>query len=160
MTTRNVGIVFSPTLGVPANVMALMLAEYELVFCWDDPVKAKVAKEREREMLERWGSEGAKNTATPAQHQQQHQQQPLQQLPPPPVKGGWDTSDEAPSVEDIKKSERRARREAAGMSVMPQGRNAFRQKHQQQHEIEGREEDEEVVVVEDSDDQYDIDAYT
>ncbi|KAI9360021.1 hypothetical protein DFJ73DRAFT_793640 [Zopfochytrium polystomum] len=53
MSFRNVGIVFSPTLGVPANIMTLMLAEYELVFCWDDPVKASAAKEREREMLER-----------------------------------------------------------------------------------------------------------
>ncbi|KAI9314686.1 Rho GTPase activation protein, partial [Zopfochytrium polystomum] len=32
MSVRNVGIVFSPTLGVPANIMTLMLAEYELVF--------------------------------------------------------------------------------------------------------------------------------
>ena len=32
MSLRNVGIVFSPTLGVPAGVLSLMVAEFEYVF--------------------------------------------------------------------------------------------------------------------------------
>ncbi|KAJ3391931.1 hypothetical protein HDU84_005079 [Entophlyctis sp. JEL0112] len=35
MNVRNMGIVFAPTLGVPAVVFILMLAEFEDVFCWD-----------------------------------------------------------------------------------------------------------------------------
>ncbi|KAJ1555510.1 hypothetical protein HK405_001184, partial [Cladochytrium tenue] len=107
MTVRNVGIVFSPTLGVPANIMTLMLAEYDLVFCWDDPVKANVAKERERKMLERWARQRD-------EQQQQHQQ------------GLEDEGDAAamhsakrPDYDDEARRVRRARREAAGMSVMP-----------------------------------------
>jgi len=36
MTMRNVGIVFSPTLGIPAGVFSLMLAEFNRVFNVDD----------------------------------------------------------------------------------------------------------------------------
>jgi RalA-binding protein 1 len=36
MTMRNVGIVFSPTLGIPAGVFSLMLAEFKKVFKVDD----------------------------------------------------------------------------------------------------------------------------
>jgi RalA-binding protein 1 len=32
MTMRNVGIVFSPTLGIPAGILSLMLGEFDLVF--------------------------------------------------------------------------------------------------------------------------------
>jgi RalA-binding protein 1 len=32
MTMRNVGIVFSPTLGIPAGILSLMLAEFDRVF--------------------------------------------------------------------------------------------------------------------------------
>ncbi|KAJ3279154.1 hypothetical protein HK104_001703, partial [Borealophlyctis nickersoniae] len=32
MTVRNIGIVFSPTLGIPAGVFTLMMAEYESIF--------------------------------------------------------------------------------------------------------------------------------
>lgn len=32
MTMRNVGIVFSPTLGIPAGVFSLMLGEFNRVF--------------------------------------------------------------------------------------------------------------------------------
>ncbi|KAJ3011619.1 hypothetical protein HKX48_006727 [Thoreauomyces humboldtii] len=35
MNVRNVGIVFSPTVGVPAGVFTLMMAEYSSVFWWD-----------------------------------------------------------------------------------------------------------------------------
>ncbi|TPX68366.1 hypothetical protein SpCBS45565_g03134 [Spizellomyces sp. 'palustris'] len=35
MTVRNVGIVFSPTVGVPAGVFTLMMAEFASVFWWD-----------------------------------------------------------------------------------------------------------------------------
>ncbi|KAJ3032040.1 UNVERIFIED_CONTAM: hypothetical protein HDU68_008073 [Siphonaria sp. JEL0065] len=34
MSVRNVGIVFAPTLGVPALVFILLLAEFNQVFCW------------------------------------------------------------------------------------------------------------------------------
>ena len=37
MTMRNVGIVFSPTLGIPAGVFSLMLGEFNRVFNVDDP---------------------------------------------------------------------------------------------------------------------------
>ncbi|TFY72296.1 hypothetical protein EVG20_g707 [Dentipellis fragilis] len=36
MTMRNVGIVFSPTLGIPAGVLSLMLGEFSLVFNVED----------------------------------------------------------------------------------------------------------------------------
>ncbi|KAI8894445.1 hypothetical protein BC833DRAFT_604899 [Globomyces pollinis-pini] len=35
MTVRNVSIVFSPTLGIPAGLFTLLLAEYSTIFCWD-----------------------------------------------------------------------------------------------------------------------------
>lgn len=34
MTARNVSIVFSPTLGVPAGLFTLMLAEFSSIFIW------------------------------------------------------------------------------------------------------------------------------
>ncbi|RKO95141.1 RhoGAP-domain-containing protein, partial [Caulochytrium protostelioides] len=34
MTVRNMGIVFSPTLGIPAGVVTLMMAEFAIVFDW------------------------------------------------------------------------------------------------------------------------------
>ncbi|TFY80954.1 hypothetical protein EWM64_g3059 [Hericium alpestre] len=40
MTMRNVGIVFSPTLGIPAGVLSLMLAEFNRVFNIDDDADA------------------------------------------------------------------------------------------------------------------------
>jgi len=36
MTVRNIGIVFSPTLGIPAGVLSLMLAEFNRVFNVND----------------------------------------------------------------------------------------------------------------------------
>ena len=36
MTMRNVGIVFSPTLAIPAGVFSLMLGEFNRVFSVDD----------------------------------------------------------------------------------------------------------------------------
>ena len=36
MTVQNVGIVFSPTLGIPAGVFSLMLGEFNKVFNVDD----------------------------------------------------------------------------------------------------------------------------
>lgn len=35
MTMRNVGIVFSPTLGIPAGILSLMLSEFDQVFSVD-----------------------------------------------------------------------------------------------------------------------------
>ncbi|KAI9353708.1 Rho GTPase activation protein, partial [Obelidium mucronatum] len=50
MSVRNVGIVFAPTLGVPALVFILLLAEFNDLFCWDDEGKTALMKERIREM--------------------------------------------------------------------------------------------------------------
>ncbi|KXN65767.1 RhoGAP-domain-containing protein [Conidiobolus coronatus NRRL 28638] len=36
MTLRNIGIVFAPTLAVPAGIFSLMMAEFEYVFCVND----------------------------------------------------------------------------------------------------------------------------
>ena len=38
MTMRNVGIVFSPTLGIPAGVFSLMLGEFNRVFNVEDNI--------------------------------------------------------------------------------------------------------------------------
>jgi RalA-binding protein 1 len=44
MTMRNVGIVFSPTLGIPAGVFSLMLAEFNRVFNVDgDAIESESA---------------------------------------------------------------------------------------------------------------------
>ena len=43
MTMRNVGMVFSPTLGIPAGVVVLMLAEFNCVFNVDDAYEAELA---------------------------------------------------------------------------------------------------------------------
>jgi len=52
MTMRNVGIVFSPTLGIPAGVFSLMLAEFNRVFNVNDD-----AYEAESAVAERGSSE-------------------------------------------------------------------------------------------------------
>ncbi|KAJ3192817.1 Kinesin-like protein kif3a [Irineochytrium annulatum] len=59
MTVRNVGIVFSPTLGIPVVVLTLMMAEYEMVFCWEDVDRSKVMRERVRMRAERAENEKA-----------------------------------------------------------------------------------------------------
>lgn len=41
MTVRNVSIVFSPTLGVPAGLFTLLLAEYSTIFSWAHNDKAR-----------------------------------------------------------------------------------------------------------------------
>ena len=54
MTMRNVGIVFSPTLGIPAGVFSLMLGEFNRVFDvdagsvdeQDDPLEAEEISRR------------------------------------------------------------------------------------------------------------------
>jgi RalA-binding protein 1 len=49
MTMRNVGIVFSPTLGIPAGVFSLMLAEFNRVFnVNDDAYEAESAPVEEK----------------------------------------------------------------------------------------------------------------
>ncbi|KAJ8331494.1 Rho GTPase activating protein [Batrachochytrium dendrobatidis] len=39
MSVKNINIVFSPTLGIPANILILMMAEYQNIFSWslNDP---------------------------------------------------------------------------------------------------------------------------
>jgi RalA-binding protein 1 len=66
---RNVGIVFSPTLGIPAGVFSLMLGEFTRVFNVDgeqdsetaeeadDPVASEVASERPGGSLDRRNSQ-------------------------------------------------------------------------------------------------------
>jgi RalA-binding protein 1 len=50
MTMRNVGIVFSPTLGIPAGVFSLMLGEFNRVFNVDgDTAEADVAMSTDSE---------------------------------------------------------------------------------------------------------------
>ncbi|THH32396.1 hypothetical protein EUX98_g1815 [Antrodiella citrinella] len=44
MTMRNVGIVFSPTLGIPAGVFSLMLGEFKRVFNVDGTLEAEEVK--------------------------------------------------------------------------------------------------------------------
>ncbi|TPX61093.1 hypothetical protein PhCBS80983_g01332 [Powellomyces hirtus] len=60
MNVRNVGIVFSPTVGVPAGVFTLMMAEYASVFWWD-------------------GREETRANQDPQGQAQDQQQQPQQQ---------------------------------------------------------------------------------
>jgi RalA-binding protein 1 len=48
MTMRNVGIVFSPTLGIPAGVFSLMLGEFNRVFNVDDKGAADYDDPEER----------------------------------------------------------------------------------------------------------------
>ena len=45
MTMRNVGIVFSPTLGIPAGVFSLMLGEFKRVFNVDGELEEQLADE-------------------------------------------------------------------------------------------------------------------
>ena len=45
MTMRNVGIVFSPTLGIPAGVFSLMLGEFKRVFNVDGTLEEPPAPE-------------------------------------------------------------------------------------------------------------------
>ena len=47
MTMRNVGIVFSPTLGIPDGVFSLMLGEFKRVFNVDGDLEERPAQEGE-----------------------------------------------------------------------------------------------------------------
>ena len=47
MTMRNVGIVFSPTLGIPAGVFSLMLGEFKRVFNVDGNLEEQPQEEGE-----------------------------------------------------------------------------------------------------------------
>ncbi|KAJ3208235.1 hypothetical protein HDU67_006931 [Dinochytrium kinnereticum] len=114
MTVRNVGIVFSPTLGIPVVVLTLMMAEYELVFCWEDSQKSQVMREREREMAERLGRERDSMSRRQAmfeaevekaeRERQQQQQQQFRAVPSPDLsernleKQHRESAGEGPSV--------------------------------------------------------------
>ncbi|KAF7964909.1 hypothetical protein HWV62_1755, partial [Athelia sp. TMB] len=52
MTMRNVGIVFSPTLGIPAGVFSLMLGEFNRVFNVDAPSEGEDAKSEDGAVVE------------------------------------------------------------------------------------------------------------
>ncbi|KAG6819972.1 hypothetical protein H0H93_006875 [Arthromyces matolae] len=65
MTMRNVGIVFSPTLGIPAGVFSLMLGEFNRVFNVDAGMdEDSVDEEEERVDLDRRNSKHYSDTAT------------------------------------------------------------------------------------------------
>ncbi|KAJ3411226.1 hypothetical protein HDV05_002570 [Chytridiales sp. JEL 0842] len=118
MSIRNIGIVFSPTLQISAGVFTLMMAEYDDVFCWDDPVRARVAKEKEQEMMQRRERE----KALAAEQQKKPPAPSASQIPATQDTGGgaggWDSKDIEP-VKDAKKS----RRERVGMSMLPPASN-------------------------------------
>lgn len=46
MTSRNVGIVFAPTLSIPSGVFTLMMSEYNAVFIWDGLPDSEVEREQ------------------------------------------------------------------------------------------------------------------
>ncbi|KAI0641875.1 hypothetical protein C8Q79DRAFT_259537 [Trametes meyenii] len=52
MTMRNVGIVFSPTLGIPAGVFSLMLGEFKCVFNVDGTLEAESAPTDDEEEIQ------------------------------------------------------------------------------------------------------------
>src|ERR1700753_4251670 len=56
MTMRNVGIVFSPTLGIPAGVFSLMLGEFTRVFNVDEdgrPAPETESEKSEQDVMRR-----------------------------------------------------------------------------------------------------------
>jgi hypothetical protein len=133
MSIRNIGIVFSPTLQISAGVFTLMMAEYDDVFCWDDPVRARIAKEKEQKVMERREREKAQAAAGGGeqrkqqqhQHQHQHQQNSYHDEGPSnssATHGGWDTKDDD-NNNNVAKDPKKARRERAGISIMPSGPN-------------------------------------
>lgn len=86
MTVRNVGIVFSPTLSIPAGVFSMLLTEFEKVFNvqgnnepeTDDDDKSSVGsygeviaptkgKERVRRPKEKPAADGARHSSKPVQ---------------------------------------------------------------------------------------------
>lgn len=52
MTMRNVGIVFSPTLGIPAGVFSLMLGEFKRVFNVDGALEGQPPEGEDPETVE------------------------------------------------------------------------------------------------------------
>ena len=61
MTVRNVGIVFSPTLGIPAGVFSLMLGEFNKVFNVDG-VDSPVEMEQATDMQRRFSGSSRRNS--------------------------------------------------------------------------------------------------
>lgn len=53
MTMRNVGIVFSPTLGIPAGVFSLMLGEFKRVFNVDGDLEEEEQPAQQGEDVEK-----------------------------------------------------------------------------------------------------------
>ncbi|KAJ3205066.1 hypothetical protein HK099_000927 [Clydaea vesicula] len=46
MTVKNVGIVFAPTLSVPAGIFTLMMAEYDIIFSWDGLNESEIERQQ------------------------------------------------------------------------------------------------------------------
>jgi RalA-binding protein 1 len=64
MTVRNVGIVFSPTLGIPAGVFSLMLSEFPRVFGVEDADASNDGADANDELVAA-GAGGMEGEATP-----------------------------------------------------------------------------------------------
>ncbi|KAI9270379.1 hypothetical protein BDA99DRAFT_602704 [Phascolomyces articulosus] len=87
MTMRNVSIVFSPTLGVPATIFNLFMSEFEYIF-WtteDGDAAPRMLEDdtddEEEDTIEEYAKETA--TTTTAIVIEQRQQHQMQQTPPP-----------------------------------------------------------------------------
>lgn len=65
MTVRNVGIVFSPTLGIPAGVFSLMLSEFPRVFGVEDGDASMDGAEDAKDELVAAGAGRMEGEATP-----------------------------------------------------------------------------------------------
>jgi len=74
MTVRNIGIVFSPTLGIPAGVFSLFMAEFDYIFFTDsngtaaprtiDVPPSETSEKNESERNERSSSEASENNTS------------------------------------------------------------------------------------------------
>ena len=62
MTVRNIAIVFSPTLGIPAGLFTILLAEFPIIFAWktDDTSRELIAQRN----VQRPSISGSKSTTS------------------------------------------------------------------------------------------------
>ncbi|KAI1414749.1 RhoGAP-domain-containing protein [Hypoxylon sp. FL1857] len=91
MTVRNVGIVFSPTLNIPAPVFALLLQNYEGVFGIDPEEYELPSPDLETDSRASESRQRRPSTATGSPQRQRLQEQVQQRstpTPPPVVTGG------------------------------------------------------------------------
>lgn len=105
MTMRNVGIVFSPTLGIPAGIFNLFLSEFDYIF-WTNDDNSETKTPEEVQFLQQQEVFGAvqqqhllqqqrrkqpqkqqdeENPSVEEQHEYKPAQPPQQSLPPKPL---------------------------------------------------------------------------